>query len=88
MWCHLVDHKESTNITHIFKCLHQHLSYTKMNGMQTLFFIKGCEPVINYGSDLCEKSLFSKLNTPTYHTNLLSNIQTFVSPKPNLYKHL
>ncbi len=34
--------------------------------------------------------------TPTYHTNLLSNIQmfilsniqTFVSPKPNLYKHL
>ncbi len=36
------------------------------------------------------------VNTPTYHTNLLpniqtiilSNIQTFLSPKPNLYKHL
>ena len=36
------------------------------------------------------------LNTPTYHTNLLSNIQTFIlsniqtfiTPNPHLYKHL
>ncbi len=46
------------------------------------------KPAIDYGFDLCEKCLFSKLNTPTYHTNLLSNIQTFISPKTNIYKHL
>ena len=52
--------------------------------------------VINPGPDMCEKGLFSKLNTPTYHTNLLSNmqtfilsnIQTFISPNPHLYKRL
>ena len=45
---------------------------------------------------MCKICLFSKLNTLTYHTNLLSNIQTFilsniqtfVSPKLHLYKHL
>ena len=60
-----------------------------------VFFIVSNKWVLNLKYVL-QKSLFSKLNTPTYHTNLLSNIQmfilsniqTFVSPKPNLNKHL
>ena len=51
---------------------------------------------LNQVNLLSGKCLFSKLSTPTYHTNLLSNIQMFIlsniqmfiSPKTDLHKHL